>query len=509
MSGGSIKFIENADATNLSIVAQIQSNAFTNDLRTGLMVTDGHGTVIACNKSAQVLLELSHDQLLTSSPYDADMNALHDDGSHFCADQFTSSVVLRTGEPHLGVMVGISFPGKKRRWMWEDGYPIFVDGQLAGAAICFDDITDFRQNRQSLRLMNEVNRIVMLDSNEHDPLQRLCDVLVESGHYPLAWVGFLSDNASGDVEVAFASGATDYLTEGMISVSGAKINGLGPTGTALRTGTSQVADEIASSEFFSPWRERAAEFQLKSSVAVPFAPGGKRGVLSVYDWDVFAFDQEIVEGLESIAREMEFSVGHIRSVEKLRTALDGTLTSLGYMTEARDPYTAGHQSRVGLLGAAIAKHIGVDARIVELIRQSGDVHDIGKIAIPTEILTRPGRLSALEYEMIKAHPTVGFEILTKASVPWPIAEVARDHHERMDGSGYPSGLLASEIILPARIIAVADVVEAMAHHRPYRAALGMDAALAEITRGSGTLFDSDVVESCRAVIEAGFSFAWD
>jgi HD-GYP domain-containing protein (c-di-GMP phosphodiesterase class II) len=144
--------------------------------------------------------------------------------------------------------------------------------------------------------------------------------------------------------------------------------------------------------------------------------------------------------------------------------------------------------------------------LVNLIRQAGEVHDIGKIGVPSEILSRPGKLGALEFEIVKTHPTTGFNILSKASLPWPIAEVALQHHERLDGSGYPCGLRGSEIILPARIIAVADVVEAMTQHRPYRPALGLDRALAEVRRGAGTIYDADVVNACLAVFEAGFVF---
>jgi putative nucleotidyltransferase with HDIG domain len=176
------------------------------------------------------------------------------------------------------------------------------------------------------------------------------------------------------------------------------------------------------------------------------------------------------------------------------------------MTETRDPYTAGHQNHVGALGEAIAKQLGLNSKLTTLIRQSGEVHDIGKIAVPAEILTRPGRLSSLEFEMIKRHTLVGADILSQASLPWPIAEVALQHHERMDGSGYPRGLPGSDIILPARIIAVADVVEAMTQHRPYRPALGIDKAIAEVSAGAGTLFDPEVVEACLAVFELGFTF---
>jgi HD-GYP domain-containing protein (c-di-GMP phosphodiesterase class II) len=229
-------------------------------------------------------------------------------------------------------------------------------------------------------------------------------------------------------------------------------------------------------------------------------------VLCIYSRSAYAFDPATVEGMEAIAREIEFAVAQLRNTARLEEALDSTLSSLGAMTETRDPYTAGHQTHVGALAAAITTRMGLDAHLAGVIRQAGDVHDIGKIAIPAEILTRPGRLNALEYELVKDHTTVGYRILTTANLPWPIAEVALSHHERLDGSGYPSGLLDADIIMPARIIAVADVVEAMTQHRPYRAALGLEAALAEVTAGAGTLFDRDVVESCLAVFADGFTF---
>jgi HD-GYP domain-containing protein (c-di-GMP phosphodiesterase class II) len=162
---------------------------------------------------------------------------------------------------------------------------------------------------------------------------------------------------------------------------------------------------------------------------------------------------------------------------------------------------------VGSLGAAIATDLGLDARTVKLIHQSGEVCDVGKVDVPSEILTHPGSLTAEQFEIVKGHAASGADILSQASLPWPIAEIALQHHERMDGSGYPAGLRGDQIIMPARIIAVADVVEAMTQPRPYREALGIDLAMEEITNGAGTRYDERVVASCLAVIRAGFQFA--
>jgi HD-GYP domain-containing protein (c-di-GMP phosphodiesterase class II) len=164
--------------------------------------------------------------------------------------------------------------------------------------------------------------------------------------------------------------------------------------------------------------------------------------------------------------------------------------------ELRDPYTHGHERRVGGIATAIAIEMGLPADRIEGIRVAGYLHDVGKIAVPAEILSKPTRLSKIEFELVKAHAQQSYEILKGMEFPWPVAESVWQHHERLDGSGYPRGLKNEEIILEARILAVADTVEAMASHRPYRAALGVDAALTEIESNRGKLYDPTVVDAC-------------
>ncbi|MBI3222199.1 MAG: HD-GYP domain-containing protein, partial [Nitrosomonadales bacterium] len=192
--------------------------------------------------------------------------------------------------------------------------------------------------------------------------------------------------------------------------------------------------------------------------------------------------------------------------QMLERALEGTVHAVSVALELRDPYTAGHQRRVADLACAIAREMGLDERRVQGVRLIAMIHDIGKIGIPAEILSKPSRLNSLEMEMVRQHASMGFDILKDVSFPWPVADIAHQHHERIDGSGYPQGLKGEEISLEARIVAVSDVVESMASHRPYRAALGMPAALEEITRNSGVLYDAQVVEACRKVIAGGFGF---
>ena len=195
-----------------------------------------------------------------------------------------------------------------------------------------------------------------------------------------------------------------------------------------------------------------------------------------------------------------------RGFEKLQRALEGTVNVLVSAIEMRDPYTAGHQRRVTQLACAIAEEMGLPEEQIEGLRLAGLIHDIGKISVPAEILSKPGRLTDLEFGLIKAHPQVGYNVLNGSlEFPWPVAQIVLQHHERMDGSGYPQGLSGEEIILEARILAVADVVEAMASHRPYRSARGIDKALEEISQNRGVLYDPEVVDVClKLFTEKGF-----
>jgi PAS domain S-box-containing protein/putative nucleotidyltransferase with HDIG domain len=195
------------------------------------------------------------------------------------------------------------------------------------------------------------------------------------------------------------------------------------------------------------------------------------------------------------------------SRDRLEKALSGTVQALSMTIELRDPYTAGHQRRVGRLSDAIARELGLPFAQVEGIRMSGNIHDIGKIYVPAEILSKPGHITEIEYSIIKNHAQAGYEILKTIDFPWPIAEIVHQHHERLDGSGYPAGLKGNDILLEARILSVADVVEAMSSHRPYRPSFGVDAALAEIAKNQGKLYDPDIVKACLTLFhEKEFTF---
>jgi HD-GYP domain-containing protein (c-di-GMP phosphodiesterase class II) len=206
--------------------------------------------------------------------------------------------------------------------------------------------------------------------------------------------------------------------------------------------------------------------------------------------------------------ERERAEGELQhTLAKLREALGGIIQTVALTVETRDPHTAGHQRRVANLARAIADEMGLSEKQVDGIRMAGLIHDLGKISVPVEILSKPGRLSELEWGMIQAHPQVGYDVLKTVDFPWPVAQIVLQHHERMDGSGYPQGLSGEEIMLEARILGVADVVEAMASHRPYRPPRGLDKALEEISQNRGVLYDPEVVDACLTLFtEKGFTF---
>ena len=211
--------------------------------------------------------------------------------------------------------------------------------------------------------------------------------------------------------------------------------------------------------------------------------------------------------LEDITSRKLAEEGLRQSMEKLRKSLLGTIRAISSTVETRDPYTAGHQRRVSSLARVIAQEMGLPNDTIDTIRMVGSIHDIGKISVPAEILSKPGTLTDIEFGLIKVHPQSGYDILKDAELPYPIAEIVLQHHERLDGSGYPQGLKDDQILLEARVISVADVVEAIASHRPYRPARGIDAALEEIEKNKGILYDARVVEAClRLFREKGFKF---
>ena len=254
--------------------------------------------------------------------------------------------------------------------------------------------------------------------------------------------------------------------------------------------------------------QRALDGEVLDVVEPWMPPGVHEYLHSIYFPIPRAGKRPLVGGIAiDVTEQYEAEEEVRRQAEQLRRTVEGAVLAMSHVVETRDPYTAGHERRVSELATAIAAEMGLEGEALSALRLGGLIHDVGKVAVPAEILAKPGLLSEVELNLIKQHPETGFEILAAIDFGLPVAEMVLQHHERLDGSGYPKGLSGAEILPEARILAVADVVEAMSSHRPYRAALGMEAALAEVRAHAGVKYDAAVVAACvRLFEEQGFAF---
>ena len=394
----------------------------------------------------------------------------------------------------------------------------------------FHDVTARKRAEEHLRRLNwalralsQSNSALVHAGSEDELFRSCCAAIANAEGYALAWIGLARDDRGRSVEVVAAAGeALEYMKGFEVSWADTPLGSRPQRNRDPHrrgTGQQRLRGQLA----FHPWLEKARAHGLASSIALPIhLDGGVLGALTVYSREPAAFGADEVKLLEEMAGDIGYGIGTRRTrhayeaglVEraqqaiKLRETLESAIGALAATVEQRDPYTAGHQRRVAGLAVAIGREMGfADDRLTGL-HVAGTIHDIGKISVPAEILSRPGKLSAVEFELIKGHAQAGYEIIKGVDFPWPVAQAIRQHHERLDGSGYPQGLKGDQVILEARILAVADVVEAMSSHRPYRAGLGVDFALKEIEDKRGQLFDPAVVDACLRVFrERSFAFA--
>jgi len=375
---------------------------------------------------------------------------------------------------------------------------------------------------RALAALSEVNRSLVYAADENRLLQAICQAIVEQRGYRMAWVGYRQHDANSSIEILARAGYEEGYLEAIPLTWAESEHGMVPSGRAIRSGTTQLCQDVAHDPAYLPWRDEALERGYLSSIALPLANSDVFGVLTVYAEEVNAFTAGEVDLLEEMAGDLAFGVRslHIRrerdlaleqnqrQLAQLQNNLEDTVRAMAAILEMRDPYTAGHQTRVADLAAAIARQIGLPDEKVHAIHLAGVVHDLGKIQVPAEILSKPGRLIDIEYSLIKTHPQAGYDILKDIDFPWPIAQMVLQHHERLDGSGYPQGLRGEQIIPEARILCVADVVEAISAHRPYRPGLGIEAAFEEITKNRGILYDPQVVDACLVLFrEQNYRFA--
>ena len=385
------------------------------------------------------------------------------------------------------------------------------------------DISERKQAQARIQTLTRIyatlsytNTTIVRAGNRDELFREICEGAVRYGKFAMAWIGLVDETAHRVVPV-WHSGAEDgYLTDIVISTDDVP-QGRGPTGSAVRENRVITVEDFATDARMLPWREAALKRGYHGSAGLPLRFRGKViGTLTLYSGEPNYFDNDLLALLEEISVDISFALDNFErealrqhaeeeraaALIKLKNSLDGSIQMAAAVTEMRDPYTAGHQQRVARLATAIAREMGLSGEQVDGVHFGSLIHDVGKISIPAEILSRPGRLTEIEFMLIRTHPEAGYGMLKGIDFPWPVARMILQHHERLDGSGYPSGLKGDEIILEAKILVVADVVEAMSSHRPYRPGLGIEAALEEIERGRGVYYDPQVVDVCMRLFRS-------
>lgn len=396
-------------------------------------------------------------------------------------------------------------------------------GNVGGLLSVGRDISDLirtehelQQRETRLRRVNRVlgtltagNQVLMRATSEQELLDDMCRVVVETGGHALAWIGCM------DTE-KHTVGLKSWASSGDMRLWPCAVDGsCGAVATVIHDGRPLVTHDITADPNYALCRSKIVASGARSALTVPVkANKTVLGAISIYSVDDATFDEDEVALFTELADDLGYGISNLRarlereeSQRHLQSSMEATIQALASIAELRDPYTAGHQRRVAQLAVAIAEEMGMASGRVRGLYLASVCHDIGKVQVPAEILSKPGRLTPIEFELIKGHVDAGYDILKSIDFPWPIANIVRQHHERLDGSGYPLGLAGDALLPEARILAVADVVEAIMTHRPYRPGLGLDFALHEITEGRGTTFDAEVVDTCvRVFKEKGFAF---
>ena len=427
--------------------------------------------------------------------------------------------VMDSGEAKLGYEEPQTTPDGRTFWLRTSKVPLRkASGEVSGMLGIYQDITDERRAQdalghlnRALKTLSAVNHSLVHAVDEQQLCQAVCRVAVEVGDYLHAWVGYAQSDEAKSVKVMASHAVKPGYAESIHVSWGDVPEGQGPAGTAIRTGKTQHTQNIADDPIMQPWCEKALAYGYQSCIALPLMENDQAfGVLTIYASEPNAFNKAEIALLEEMAGDLGYGIHmqhigterdqsrteHQQALEQLGKGLEETVQAIAATVEKRDPYTAGHQRRVGELAQAIAVEMGLPEKQIKGIHLAATIHDLGKIHIPAEILSKPGKLTEVEYKLIQQHPQTGYDILKDVSFPWPIAEIILQHHERLDGSGYPQGLKGEQILPEAKIMAVADVVEAMSSHRPYRPGLGLELGLKEIEGKRGKLYEPKVVDAC-------------
>lgn len=367
-----------------------------------------------------------------------------------------------------------------------------------------------RLSRQ-LKMSKSASATLVQAQDEPALLQAMCDVVTDCGGYGAAWVSFCKAGAGGASHPVVWSGIDAATFQRCSSTSASLSSGDSRVGSITPAGQPYILPLAAHHPNLEPWRQEALNLGYGMAASFPLTCRGfLLGTLTILAADTVKFDAVEIDLLGQIADGLSYGLAALRdrraaaeSAVHLRHGIDATVAAIVAMLDEHEPFTVDHQRRTAEIAVAIARETGVAEADLHGIRLASLIHDVGKIAIPAEILNRPGKLTAAQFELVKLHVRAGFDIVKGIAFPWPVAQTILQHHERVDGAGYPNGLHHDEILPDARIVVVADAVDAITSSRPYRPPHSVDTAITELENGRDRHFDADVADACVRVLRNG------
>jgi len=362
-------------------------------------------------------------------------------------------------------------------------------------------------------LLQNINKLIFQEKKDSKLFSKICREIINIDNYQFVWIGLINKNETdkaAEIEPIAYSGSNDYKRDFLDclvkDINSNNMLFLSSVGTKKFIVTRNKKLKIIKTDIA---KEQMMKNDFSSSILIPLRHNDCIiGLINIFSNKENSFGKHENNILLKVAlifskdiQELKLETQLKTALEQLQRALYETIDAITLMSEIKDPYTSGHQKKVAIIASTIAAELGLPKDAIDGIYIAGLLHDVGKISIPNDILAKPGKLNEGEFIIIKNHPVIGQHILENIEFPWPIADIVNQHHERIDGSGYPNGITGEKMSVGARILAVADVVEAMTAHRPYRPALGLKKAISEIEKNKGLLYDNEIVEACIKIFK--------
>jgi len=501
--------------TMATSISEFNCRTIVDTMSEGAIVQLSDGHIYAANPSAERILGVTQKQMKKLAPDDWPWQMIHEDGSPFTDDSHPSLVVLKTGQACHDVIGHIVRKDGSHVWVSINAEPLFNGNESAPYAVVttLADITALKQHAMEIRQLNllmgvirRINEHLLVTNSEMELYRFICDALCKLEHVVAVWVGL--KNADASVMPVAWSGINANLLVDDRPDHEHSMTDCCMLGIAANEHASVIVEDIEHDPRALQWRQ-LRKWNIIAGAGIPlFLDGEAIGGLAIFSNQAAFFNEASAKFLDEVADDISVGVKSLRlghrlaaTLANLQKSLDATISTISGIVEYRDPYTAGHEHRVAQLACAIGQELGLPERQIDGLRVAGHIHDLGKIAVPAEILSKPSRLTDVELQLVREHSLIGYNLLKNLEFPWPIAQTVLQHHERLDGSGYPHGLQGDKILFEARILMIADVVEAMSGHRPYRPALGVEPALLEIKSNRGKFYDPQAADACLTLFE--------